>query len=167
MQERVYKKPAQLAGAIRRYFAAISYDEPILRRVPVTTRQQLDDGREVSAPVLDKYGHELVAYEPVMRTEKQQAVKTVWIEPPCLPALLLAVRLTDDTWDMLRQADGFADVCAAAEKRIEIFNVQQLATARASGAKFALGCKFGWNDAAQKESGARMEFENAMQELAK
>lgn len=167
MQERVYKKPAQLAGAIRRYFAAISYDEPILRRVPVTTRQQLDDGREVSAPVLDKYGHELVAYEPVMRTEKQQAVKTVWIEPPCLPALLLAVRLTDDTWDTLRKADGFADVCAAAEKRIEIFNVQQLATARASGAKFALGCKFGWNDAAQKESGARMEFENAMQELAK
>lgn len=167
MQERIYDRPQKLAAAVKKYFAAISYEEPILRRVPVTEEKRLDDGRIVLAPALDKYGHELVAYEPVMRSAKQATTKTVWIEPPCMPALLLALRLTDETWEAMRERAGFADVCAAAEKQIEIFNVQQLATARASGAKFALGCKFGWNEQEQKGQGARVEFENAMQDMAK
>ena len=67
----------------------------------------------------------------------------------------------------LRQQAGYEPICMRAEQRIEAFHIRQLATSRASGAKYALGCKFGWNDAAPKESGARVEFENAMQDMAR
>ena len=98
---------------------------------------------------------------------KRQAMATQWIEPPSLPGLLLALGMSDADWLELRQQAGYEPICMRAEQRIEAFHIRQLATSRASGAKYALGCKFGWNDAAPKDGGARVEFENAMQDMAR
>ena len=75
--------------------------------------------------------------------------------------------MSDADWLELRQQAGYEPICMRAEQRIEAFHIRQLATSRASGAKYALGCKFGWNDAAPKDGGARVEFETAMQDMAK
>lgn len=157
--------PARLAAAVRRYFAGISYDEPVYRRVPVTQEQEIA-GETITVQTMDNYGHPLYRLEAVMHG-KRQAMSTTWIEPPSLPGLLLELGMRDADWTELRQQDGYEPVCLRAEQRIEAFHIRQLATNRASGAKYALGCKFGWNDAAPKESGARVEFENAMQDMAK
>lgn len=152
-----YRTSAQLSAGIRRYFGAVSYQEPVTRRRAVTEELE-ENGEVLTVPVLDAYGHPLYALEPVMKTKKQQATQTVWIEPPCLPALLMALKLSTEEWEQLRQEEEFAQVCRDAERRIEIFNVQQLATGRASGAKYALGCKFGWNERQQTQEGVRMEI---------
>ena len=157
--------PARLGAAVRRYFAGISYDEPVYKRVPVTQEQAVG-GETITVQALDNYGHPLYRLEPVMHG-KRQAMSTTWIEPPSLPGLLLELGMSDADWLELRQQAGYEPVCIRAEQRIEAFHIRQLATSRASGAKYALGCKFGWNDAAPKESGARVEFENAMQDMAK
>ena len=157
--------PARLGSAVRRYFAGISYDEPVYRRVPVT-QEQVVGGETVTVQAMDNYGHPLYRLEAVMQGKKQ-AVSTTWIEPPSLPGLLLALGMSDADWMELRQQAGYEPICMRAEQRIEAFHIRQLATSRASGAKYALGCKFGWNDAAPKESGARVEFENAMQDMAR
>lgn len=157
--------PARLGSAVRRYFAEISYDEPVYRRVPVT-QEKVIGGEKITVQALDGYGHPLYRLEAVMHG-KRQAMATQWIEPPSLPGLLLALGMSDADWLELRQQAGYELICMRAEQRIEAFHIRQLATSRASGAKYALGCKFGWNDAAPKENGARVEFENAMQDMAK
>ena len=157
--------PARLGSAVRRYFAGISYDEPVYRRVPVT-QEQVIGGETITVQALDGYGHPLYRLEAVMHG-KRQAMATQWIEPPSLPGLLLALGMSDAEWAELWQRVEYEPVCRRAEQRIEAFHVRQLATNRASGAKYALGCKFGWNDAAPKESGARVEFETAMQDMAR
>lgn len=157
--------PARLGSAVRRYFAEISYDEPVYRRVPVT-QEQVVGGEKITVQALDGYGHPLYRLEAVMHG-KRQAMATQWIEPPSLPGLLLALGMSDADWLELRQQAGYELICMRAEQRIEAFHIRQLATSRASGAKYALGCKFGWNDAAPKENGARVEFENAMQDMAR
>lgn len=157
--------PARLGSAVRRYFAEISYDEPVYRRVPVT-KEKVIGGEKITVQALDDYGHPLYRLEAVMHG-KRQAMATQWIEPPSLPGLLLALGMSDADWLELRQQAGYELICMRAEQRIEAFHIRQLATSRASGAKYALGCKFGWNDAAPKESGARVEFENAMQDMAR
>lgn len=157
--------PARLGSAIRRYFAGISYEEPVYRRVPVTEEQERA-GETITVQALDSYGHPLYRLEAVLHG-KRQATATQWIEPPSLPGLLLELGMSDTDWAELRQQAGYEPVCRRAEQRIEAFHVRQLATSRASGAKYALGCKFGWNDAAPKESGARVEFESTMQDMAK
>ena len=157
--------PARLGSAVRRYFAEISYDEPVYRRVPVT-QEQVIGGEKITVQALDGYGHPLYRLEAVMHG-KRQAMATQWIEPPSLPGLLLALGMSDAEWAELRQQAGYELICMRAEQRIEAFHIRQLATSRASGAKYALGCKFGWNDAAPKDGGARVEFENAMQDMAR
>ena len=157
--------PARLGSAVRRYFAEISYDEPVYRRVPVT-QEKVIGGEKITVQALDGYGHPLYRLEAVMHG-KRQAMATQWIEPPSLPGLLLALGMSDADWLELRQQAGYELICMRAEQRIEAFHIRQLATSRASGAKYALGCKFGWNDAAPKENGARVEFENAMQDMAR
>ena len=157
--------PARLGSAVRRYFAEISYDEPVYRRVPVT-QEKVIGGEKITVQALDGYGHPLYRLEAVMHG-KRQAMATQWIEPPSLPGLLLALGMSDAEWAELRQQAGYELICMRAEQRIEAFHIRQLATSRASGAKYALGCKFGWNDAAPRDGGARVEFENAMQDMAK
>lgn len=157
--------PARLGSAVRRYFAEISYDEPVYRRVPVT-QEKVIGGEKITVQALDGYGHPLYRLEAVMHG-KRQAMATQWIEPPSLPGLLLALGMSDAEWAELRQQAGYELICMRAEQRIEAFHIRQLATSRASGAKYALGCKFGWNDATPKDGGARVEFENAMQDMAK
>ena len=157
--------PARLGSAVRRYFAEISYDEPVYRRVPVT-QEKVIGGEKITVQALDGYGHPLYRLEAVMHG-KRQAMATQWIEPPSLPGLLLALGMSDSDWLELRQQAGYELICMRAEQRIEAFHIRQLATSRASGAKYALGCKFGWNDAAPKDGGARVEFETAMQDMAK
>lgn len=157
--------PARLGSAVRRYFAEISYDEPVYRRVPVT-QEKVIGGEKITVQALDGYGHPLYRLEAVMHG-KRQAMATQWIEPPSLPGLLLALGMSDAEWAELRQQAGYELICMRAEQRIEAFHIRQLATSRASGAKYALGCKFGWNDAAPKDGGARVEFENAMQDMAR
>lgn len=157
--------PARLAAAVRRYFAGISYDEPVYRRVPVTQEQELA-GEPVTVQAMDNYGHPLYRLEAVMHGKKQ-AVSTTWIEPPSLPGLLLALGMSDAEWAELRQQTGYEPVCRRAEQRIEAFHVRQLATNRASGAKYALGCKFGWNDAAPKDGGVKIELDDRLETIAK
>lgn len=157
--------PARLAAAVRRYFAGISYDEPVYRRVAVLEEQRIG-GETVTVQAMDSYGHLLYRLEAVMHGKKP-AMSTTWIEPPSLPGLLLALGMSDAEWAELWQRVEYEPVCRRAEQRIEAFHVRQLATNRASGAKYALGCKFGWNDTAPKESGARVEFETAMQDMAR
>lgn len=157
--------PARLAAAVRRYFAGISYDEPVYRRVPVT-REQVVDGETTTVQALDGYGHPLYKLEAVMHGKKQ-AVSTTWIEPPSLPGLLLALGMSDAEWAELWQQEGYEPVCRRAEQRIEAFHVRQLATNRASGAKYALGCKFGWNDTAPKDGGVKIELDDRLETIAK
>lgn len=157
--------PARLAAAVRRYFAGISYDEPVYRRVPVT-QEQVVGGETVTVQAMDSYGHILYRLEAVMHGKKQ-ATATQWIEPPSLPGLLLALGMSDEEWAELRQQTGYEPVCRRAEQRIEAFHVRQLATNRASGAKYALGCKFGWNDAAPKDGGVKIELDERLETIAK
>ena len=61
--------PARLAAAVRRYFAGISYDEPVYRRVPVTEEQAVG-GETITVQALDSYGHPLYRLETVMHGKK-------------------------------------------------------------------------------------------------
>lgn len=157
--------PARLGSAVRRYFAAISYDEPVYRRVAVLEEKRIGD-ETVTVQAMDSYGHLLYRLEAVMHG-KSPAMSTTWIEPPSLPGLLLALGMSDAEWAELRQQEGYEPVCRRAEQRIEAFHVRQLATNRASGAKYALGCKFGWNDAAPKDGGVKIELDERMETIAK
>lgn len=157
--------PARLAAAVRRYFAGISYDEPVYRRVPVT-EEQVVGGETVTVQAMDSYGHLLYRLEAVMHGKKP-AMSTTWIEPPSLPGLLLALGMSDAEWAELWQRVEYEPVCRRAEQRIEAFHVRQLATNRASGAKYALGCKFGWNDAAPKDGGVKIELDDRLETIAK
>lgn len=157
--------PARLGSAVRRYFAGISYDEPVYKRVPVTQEQAVG-GETITVQALDSYGHPLYRLEAVMHG-KRQAMATQWIEPPSLPGLLLALGMSDADWLELRQQAGYEPICMRAEQRIEAFHIRQLATSRASGAKYALGCKFGWNDAAPKDGGVKIELDESMNTIAK
>ena len=73
MTEKTYTTARELRSAIDRYFASICYTEPVTRQVPVTEdREFVRNGERVTmtVPVLDKYGHQLMAIEPVMRGRK-------------------------------------------------------------------------------------------------
>ena len=164
MGEKEYKSARELRSAIDRYFAAICYREAATRTVTVTEdREFIKNGERVvmQVPALDKYGHVQKVEEPVMHGKKP-LMREVWTRPPCLPELLDALRISRETWQDMRRNKAFAAVCARAEGRIEIYNIQRLDSSNANGAKFHLERKFGWSekDSAASE-GVRVVMDGA------
>lgn len=152
LNEKTYKSERELRSAVDRYFAAICYREPVTRMVPVLEdREFIKNGERVvmQCPALDKYGHQQMAVEPVMRGKKP-LMREVWTRPPCLPELLAALGLDEKQWDAMRTSEELGKACARAGARIEIYNIQRLDSSAANGAKFNLERKFGWDE---KKSG--------------
>lgn len=169
MGEKEYKSARELRSAIDRYFASICYREAVTRTVTVTEdREFIKNGERVvmQVPALDKYGHVQTAQEPVLHGKKP-LMREVWTRPPCLPELLEALRISRETWQELRESEAFGAVCARAEGRIEIFNIQRLDSSNANGAKFHLERRFGWNekDSARSE-GVRVVMDDDSEEYA-
>lgn len=126
------------------------------------------DGTDVliKTPALDRYGHPLLSAEPVMRGKKT-LTREVWVQAPCLPEMLDFLKVSEKTWAELMRAEGFADVCERAKRRIEIFNVQRLDSNRATGAKFALERKFGWREDTNDGVNVAVEMPKELDEWAR
>jgi hypothetical protein len=150
LSRKSYRNARELRSAIDRYFSSICYREPVTKMEPVLEdREFIKNGERIvmQCPALDKYGHTQTAVVPVMRGKKP-LMREVWIRPPCLPELLEAVGLTEKQWQALSVSEKFAETCARAGGRIEIYNIQRLDSSAANGAKFHLERKFGWDEKA-------------------
>lgn len=169
MTEKTYTTAKELRSAIDRYFASIRYTEPVTRLVPVTEdREFIRNGERVTmtVPVLDKYGHQLMAIEPVMRGKKP-LLREVWVRPPCMPDLLEALRVSEASWRAMRGTDALAATCAYAGGRIEIYNIQRLDSPTANGAKFHLERKFGWGENEELDEGVELVLPEEADKWAK
>lgn len=169
LNRKIYRNARELRSAIDRYFGSICYREPVTRQVPVLEdREFIRDGERIvmQCPALDKYGHQQMAVVPVLRGKKP-LTREVWTRPPCLPELLEAVGLTEKQWQALSVSDEFAETCARAGGRIEIYNIQRLDSPTANGAKFHLERRFGWNEAdSAKHEGVRVAMSEDAEDYA-
>ncbi len=159
LNEKTYKSERELRSAVDRYFAAICYREPVTRMVPVLEdREFIKNGERIvmQCPALDKYGHQQMAVETVMRGKKP-LMREVWTRPPCLPEMLAALGVDEKRWAQMCASEELGKACARAGARIEIYNIQRLDSSNANGAKFHLERRFGWDEA--KDGGVEVAFE--------
>ena len=164
-----YRTGRELRAAADRYFASICYKEPVMHEVPVLEdREFVRNGERVvmQCPALDKYGHQLMAVEPVMRGRKP-LMREVWLRPPCMPELLEYLGLDAAAWRTLSGSEEFASACAHAGGRIEIYNIQRLDSSAANGAKFHLERKFGWGENEERDAGVDLVLPEEADKWAK
>lgn len=81
---------AAFAKACEAYFASISYQEAVYRKVP----QHNEDG----TPKLDKNGHQMFTEEQIRTANGKPAFVTKWIEPPGIMALCLYLGIDESTF---------------------------------------------------------------------
>lgn len=134
----------QLARECEAYFRSISYEEPVLQKVPVL--------REDGTPVLDDWGHAAYRMEPVVLANGNEARITKWIEPPGIMALCLYLGIDESTF--LRygsmdpaqdpEAEEFCRTVSRARGRVKAYLVAQTENGKAArGAIWNLQQNFG------------------------
>lgn len=80
----------QFSAACEAYFKSISYEEPVMKRMPLTD----DNGIAVT----DDMGHQAYTYEQVETADGKPAYCTQWIEPPGIMSLCLYLGIDESTF---------------------------------------------------------------------
>lgn len=127
--------PRTLAKAVQRYFDSISRDEP------VTERKATGE--------LDKYGHPVYADEPVCNKLGEPLVRLVFLEPPTVSSLCLALGIHRSTWADYASKPEYADTTTHAQGVMRAWNEHQLLTRPGKdipGIKFNLENNYGYRD---------------------
>lgn len=134
---------------IKQYFESITAERPLLRAVPILTEDK--HGRLL--PMLDEFGHEKKAYEPVITKSGEKAVETIWLKPPSVIDLCLFLEIDRTTFYRWCNPDGepqgeekeFFNMATRARGRIEAYLTAQTENkAAARGAIANLEANFGW-----------------------
>lgn len=136
----------QLEQACEKYFASISYQQPVTKRVPVED----PDGNMV----LDDKGHIRYKNEQIITADGKKAVETCWIEPPGIVSLCLYLGIDRSTFDRYGDMEGsdeeserFRNTVTRARGRVEAYLVSRIEDKSAArGAIFNLQQNFGWKD---------------------
>lgn len=137
---------AGLERACEAYFNSISYQEPVMKKVPDTD----EDG----VARLDDKGHILYRYEQITTADGKPAFETCWIEPPGIVALCLYLGIHRSTFDRYgslagsdAESERFRNTVTRARGRVEAYLAAQLENRSAArGAIFNLQQNFGWKD---------------------
>lgn len=127
--------PRTLAKAVQRYFDSISRDEKVTERK--------DTGEK------DKYGHPVYADEPVCNRLGEPLVRLVFLEPPTVSALCLALGIHRSTWAEYAKKTEYSDTTTYAQGVMRAWNEQQLLTRPGKdipGIKFNLENNYGYRD---------------------
>ena len=136
---RKYKSARALERGIERYFASISFDEPVIvRGDPIT---KWDEKQQANVPVLAK--------------------KTCWIEPPSIEAMCLFLGISTSTWANYEKLEEYEGAVSRARGRILAYLMERLDSGKGTnGAKFRLECMHGWTPGGEKlNSQNRLEME--------
>lgn len=106
--------PKELEQAVNAYFDSISYEELVMKRQLITVK----DPKGNDVPALDRYGHELYTYVPVVLKNGKLATRTEWTEAPSIVALSLHIGVDRATlWRWKNPGKDRAELTTA-EKRI-------------------------------------------------
>lgn len=135
-----YASAAALEKAVDRYFASLSYQEPVMVQTPTGA--------------VDEYGRPETALR--MLTDGpdgtgRPVTVTRYITAPSMAGLYLALRISKETWSSYGTDCGeeYAGVVERARLRMEAYWADQLTGKSAQGAKFALSCCYGWREKAE------------------
>lgn len=150
-----------LKKRIDAYFDAIRVEKPMMLREPVL--------QEDGTPVLDAFGHEKMAYKPVITADGKQAMETIWVEPPSIIGLCMAIgvdRATFYRWcnpgdEPDEEEKEFCNIATRARGRIEAYltaKTEEKCAAR--GAIANLEANFGWKR--RKEIGLDEQTQRAV-----
>lgn len=150
-----------LKKRIEAYFDAIRAEKPMMLREPVL--------QEDGTPVLDEFGHEKMAYRTVITADGKQATETIWIEPPSIIGLCMALgidRATFYRWcnpgdEPDEEEKEFCNIATRARGRIEAYltaKTEEKSAAR--GAIANLEANFGWKR--RKEIGLDEQTQRAV-----
>lgn len=145
--------PRTLAKAVQRYFDSISREEALTERK--------------ATGELDKYGHAVYADMPVLNRLGQPVVRLVFLEPPTVSALCLALRIHRSTWADYAKDPAFADTTTHAQGVMRAWNEQQLLTRPGKdipGIKFNLEVNYGCREK-QAATPTGMTVEEYLQSL--
>ena len=159
MTARVLKKK------IDAYFDAIRAEKPMYVKVPV----MMEDDCGIKYPVLDAFGHEKMMFEQVVTADGKPATETIWIEPPSIIGLCMALgvdRATFYRWCNPGDEPGeeekeFCNIATRARGRIEAYltaKTEEKSAAR--GAIANLEANFGWKR--RKEIGLDEQTQRAV-----
>lgn len=151
-RKRKYGTANALGKAVDAYFAAISYEVPAVVATP--TGEVDEDGR--------------VRWKTILLKEKTKdagvggkSVTTIkWLRPPSMAGLMLHLGISKETWSNYAGMEGYKDVVERARARMEDYWITQLDGKGAQGAKFALGCCYGWREGGNERDGAQNRQED-------
>ena len=127
--------PRTLGKAVQRYFDSISRDEPVLERKPTGE--------------LDKYGHPVYADESVTNRLGEPLVRLVFLEPPTVSAMCLALGIHRSTWAEYANKPEYADTTSYAQGVMRAWNERELLVRPGKdigGIKFNLENNYGYRD---------------------
>lgn len=127
--------PRTLAKAVQRYFDSISREEPMTERIATGEK--------------DSYGHPVFADQPVLNRLGEPVVRLVFLEPPTVSALCLALKIHRSTWADYARDPDFADTATHAQGVMRAWNEQQLLTRPGKdipGIKFNLENNYGYRE---------------------
>lgn len=154
-----------LKKRIDAYFDSIRAEKPMLVKVPVMMEDE--NGRKY--PELDAFGHEKMMFEQVVTADGKPATETIWVEPPSIIGLCMAIgvdRATFYRWcnpgdDTGEEEKEFCNIATRARGRIEAYltaKTEEKSAAR--GAIANLEANFGWKR--RKEIGLDEQTQRAV-----
>lgn len=154
-----------LKKKIDAYFDAIRAEKPMYVKVPVMT----EDDCGIKYPVLDAFGHEKMMFEQVVTADGNPATETIWVEPPSIIGLCMALgvdRATFYRWcnpgdEPDEEEKEFCNIATRARGRIEAYltaKTEEKCAAR--GAIANLEANFGWKR--RKEIGLDEQTQRAV-----
>ena len=154
-----------LKKRIDAYFDSIRAEKPMLVKVPVMIEDE--NGRKY--PVLDAFGHEKMMFEQVITADGKPATETIWVEPPSIIGLCMAIgvdRATFYRWcnpgdEPDEEAKEICNIATRARGRIEAYltaKTEEKSAAR--GAIANLEANFGWKR--RKEIGLDEQTQRAV-----
>ena len=130
-----YKTAAELERAVRAYFRSIS--------TRVTVKEEYDTGEK------DELGHAIKALREVKNGVGETVERTLYLIPPTVSGLCLALGIHRSTWYALRDDPKCAPVFEWARLRILAYLEDQLLSRKGSdiqGVKFLLQSGYGMSE---------------------
>lgn len=154
-----------LKKRIAAYFDSIRSEKPMYVRVP----EMMEDENGRKYPVLDAFGHEKMMFEQVVTADGKPATETIWVEPPSIIGLCMALgvdRATFYRWcnpgdEPDKEEKEFCNIATRARGRIEAYltaKTEEKSAAR--GAIANLEANFGWKR--RKEIGLDEQTQRAV-----
>lgn len=145
-RKRKYSTEKALEKAVNSYFAAISYEIPVVASTPTGEVDQCGKVKWKTVLLKEKTGDAGVGGKPITTTK--------WLRPPSMAGLMLHLGVSKDTWSSYGRLDGYKDVVERARARMEDYWSTKLDGKGAQGAKFALSCCYGWREGGGDSGGS-------------